>query len=55
MYLVKNANSDGDSAREVGNGHETLKARLRWRIRRARRMRVQRMGIQEQPVRTIKP
>ena len=54
MYLAKSVSSDVDT-REGASSHETLKARLRWRIRRARRTRGQRVGIQGQPVRTNKP
>jgi hypothetical protein len=55
MYIAKDTNSLAEGGKPAGNGHDALKTRLRWRIRRARRMLEERAGIQAEPVRGGKP
>jgi hypothetical protein len=55
MYIAKDANSFAEGGKPAGKGHDALKTRLRWRIRRARRMLEERAGIQSEPVRGGKP
>lgn len=50
MYIAKDVNPSAEGGKPAGNDHDALKTRLRWRIRRARKMLETRAGrIQSQP------
>ncbi len=55
MYIAKGVNSPAEAGRPAGNDYDALKTRLRWRIRRARRVLEERARIQSQPLGTGKP